>query len=215
MRPSARDRRLHRSWLLSSLLLVVWLWPLHAQGEWYLAPQFGVNFADRLKAVRGTGTLGGLDAPDFDLQNSFAWGAKVGYYPQNGKLGFELDVLHSTPHVKNLDDIPGIHLRVTDIGLHLLMRYPGVTYQPYLGIGPAILVSHLSSSPTTQSDTSVTVGFDALVGLRAFVTPYVAVFTEYKYTHGTPRFTDAFGPNAGFHSDYDVQNLVVGVSYHF
>lgn len=201
--------------LVATVAISLSVVPQTSRAEWYVAPQVGVNFADRLDAVRGTGSLSGLDAPNFDLQNSLAYGAKLGYYPQHGKLGVELDVLHSTPHIKNLDDIAGIHLRVTNIGLHLLVRYPGKTYQPYFGIGPAILVSRLNASPTTQSDSTVTVGFNTLLGLRAFVTPYVALFTEYKYTRGTPRYTDAFGPNTGFHADYQVQQLVVGVSYHF
>ena len=28
-------------------------------------------------------------------------------------------------------------------------------------------------------------GLNVLAGVRAFITPYVAIFTEYKYTHGT------------------------------
>lgn len=197
------------------LILAMAQLPLEASAEWYVAPQFGINFADRLKSVRGTGSLDGLTAPSFDLQNSYAFGGKIGHYLGHQWFGLEVDVLHSTPHVKNLDDIPGIHLRVTNIGVHLLARYPGKTFQPYVGIGPAILLSRLSGSPTTQSDTSVTVGLNVLVGMRAFVTPYVAVFSEYKFTQGTPRYTDAFGADTGFHADYLVQQLVAGVSYHF
>jgi opacity protein-like surface antigen len=184
-------------------------------GECYVAGQFGGNFADQLQAVRGTGNLAGLSAPDFDLKNSFTYGGKLGCYPGHMIVGAELDVLYSNPHIKNLDDVPGIHLSVTNIGLNLLLRYPGLTFQPYVGLGPAIIVSHLSQSATTQSDSDVTIGFNALTGIRAFVTPTIAVFTEYKYTLATPRFTDAFGSDSGFHGDYRVQQLVVGLSYHF
>lgn len=189
--------------------------PNRSHAEWYVAGQFGVNFADELQSVRGTGILTGLTAPDFDLKNSYAYGGKLGFYPGHQWLGVEIDVLHSTPHVKNLDDIPGIHLRVTNIGLHLLMRYPGLTFQPYLGIGPAIIASRLSSSATTKSDSNLTVGLNTLVGLRAFVAPQVAVFSEYKYTMATLRFTDTFEDDSGFHGDYRAQQLTVGVSYHF
>ena len=201
--------------IAGAVLLSTLVWPVLSHAEWYVAPQFGVNFADRLKAVQGTGQLAGLQAPSFDLQNSYAVGGKIGYYPSNGPFGLEVDVLYSTPHIKNLDDIPGIHYRVTNIGVHILARYPGKTYQPYVGIGPAILVTRLANSPTTQRDNDVSLGFNALAGIRAFVTPYIAVFTEYKYTIGTPEYENAFGPGAGFQADYQAQQLVVGISYHF
>lgn len=200
--------------LLSVVLLCIGF-PSLAPAEWYVAGQFGANFADQLTSIRGTGLLNGLSAPDFDLKNSYAYGAKVGYYLGHYILGAELDVLYSNPHIKNLDDVPGVHLGVTNIGLHLLARYPGMTFQPYVGLGPAIIVSRLGNSMTTQSDTDLTVGLNLLTGIKAFVTPTIAVFTEYKYTMATLRFTEAFGDNSGFHGDYRVHQLVVGLSYHF
>jgi opacity protein-like surface antigen len=200
--------------LLTVVLLCIGF-PSLTSAEWYVAGQLGVNFADQLRAIRGTGILKGLSAPDFDLKNSYTYGAKVGLYPGHHILGVELDVLYSNPRIKNLDDIPGIHLGVTNIGFHLLARYPGMTFQPYAGLGPAIIVSRLGNSMTTQSDTNVTVGLDLLTGLKAFVTPVIAVFAEYKYTMATLRFTEAFGENSGFHGDYRVHQLVIGLSYHF
>lgn len=204
-----------RSWVLA-LVCGSALLPIDvAQAESYVAPQFGLNFADRIKNVEGTGPLSGFTAPSFDLQNSYSYGLKLGHYFTNNIFGLEVDVLHSTPHIKNVDDLEGIHLRMTNIGVHLLARYPGKTFQPYFGIGPAILVSRLSGSANNQADGAVNVGVNVLVGARAFVTPYVAVFTEYKYTDGTPRFTEAYGSVGGFQGDYIVQQLVFGVSYHF
>lgn len=187
----------------------------HAQAEWYVAPQFGVNFGDRIKNVEGTGPLSGLTAPSFDLQNSYTYGLKVGHYFSHHIFGIEVDALHSTPHIKNVDNLEGIHLRMTNVGIHLLARYPGKTYQPYVGIGPAILIARLSGSANNQADSTVNVGVNVLVGIRAFVTPRMAVFTEYKYTDGTPRFTGAYGNVGGFQGDYIAQQLVVGLSYHF
>ena len=186
-----------------------------ARGEWYVAGQVGVNFADRLTNVQGTGSLGGLGAPDFDLKNAVVYGAKLGYFPSNGALGVELDVFNSQPNIKNLDDIPGIHLRVTNVGANLILRYPGETFQPYIGLGGALLISHLSNSATTQSDSDVGAGFNLLAGLRTFITPYVALFGEYKYTRGTLTFSDAFGSVGGFSGDYRAQYVVFGISYHF
>jgi opacity protein-like surface antigen len=196
---------------------IVWSYSLTgpAQAEYYVAGQVGVNFADRLKNIEGTGSLLNLQAPDFDLKNSVSYGAKLGYFPGNGPTGVELDVFNSQPNIKNLDDVPGIHLGVTNVGVNLLLRYPGQTFQPYVGIGGALLIARLSESATTRSDTDVGFGFNVLGGVRAFITPYVAIFTEYKFTNGTLTFDDAFGPVGGFSGDYQVQNVMVGVSYHF
>ena len=139
----------------------------------------------------------------------------MGVFPSHGVFGFELDLSHSAPHIKNLDDVPGIHLTVTNIGAHVLLRYPGVTWQPYIGGGPALLAAHLGRSSTTESDTQFSLGGNFLVGIRAFVAPKIAVFTEYKYTDSTLRFGGAFGPVGGFDSTYRAHQLFMGISYHF
>jgi opacity protein-like surface antigen len=186
-----------------------------ASAEWYVAGQFGANFADQLSDIRGTGALNGFRAPDFDLQNSFLYGGKVGMFPGNGWFGVELDVFHSTPHIKNLDDVPGIHMRVTNVGVNLIARYPGVTFQPYAGIGAGAAIARIGNSATTRGNTDVASALNLLVGIRAFVTPYVAVFTEYKYSQSTFQFDQAFGPASGFNGNYDAHIIVTGLSYHF
>ena len=198
--------------------------PGATHAEWYVAGQFGVNFADRLTDISGTNQLSGMRAPDFDLKNSYTYGGKIGYFPGHGWFGLELDVFNSSPHIKNLDEIPGVHLQVTQVGLNLIARYPGVTFQPYAGIGTGVviarvsgagLVSGIPNAPRTRSDSDVTSGLTLLAGIRAFVTPYIAVFTEYKYTGATLQFEQAFGTVGGFAGDYRAQHVVVGVSYHF
>src|SRR3712207_2554304 len=84
--------------------------PHPASAEWYVAGQVGANFADPLRNIRGTGTLAGLDAPNFNLKTSPAYGGKLGIFPGHGVFGADLDLSHSAPHIKNLDDVPGIHL---------------------------------------------------------------------------------------------------------
>jgi hypothetical protein len=79
-----------------------------AQAEWYVAGQAGYSFAGPLRNVTTTGPFSGIELQDFDLNNSVTYGGKVGVYPFHGSLGFELDVNHSTPHVKSLGDSPGI-----------------------------------------------------------------------------------------------------------
>jgi opacity protein-like surface antigen len=206
---------LWRVFVLSSFFSMGGLATGIASAEWYVAGQFGANFADQLSDVRGTGELRGRGAPDFDLQNSFLYGAKVGVFPGNGWFGVELDVFNSTPHIKNLDNEPGIHMRVTNVGVNLVARYPGVTFQPYAGIGAGAAIARISDSPGTQANTDVASALNLLVGIRAFVTPYVAVYTEYKYSQSTFQFDHAFGPSSGFSGNYDAHILVTGLSYHF
>jgi opacity protein-like surface antigen len=209
-------RHVRRRFFLGLILLIA---PssivIQAQAEWYVAGQAGHSFADSLRNVTTTGPFSGIELQDFDMKNSLAYGGKVGVYPFHGSLGFELDVFHSTPHVKNLDDVPGIHLAVTNVGANILLRYPGVTFQPYLGAGPGILIARLGRSVQTQQDTQVSVGFNFLTGIRAFVTPNTALFSEYKYTDAKFGFDDAFGSFGGFDSTYRAHQLFVGVSYHF
>jgi opacity protein-like surface antigen len=205
---------------IASGILVAWLSlasfaiPTPVSAEWYVAGDMGVNFADRLTGISGTGDLTGSQAPDFDLKNSVSYGAKLGYFPEHSWFGIEGEVLQTTPHIKNLDDVPGIHLRMTTVGVNLLARYPGRTFQPYIGAGVGPVIAHLSDSDTTQSNTDVAGGWNVLAGLRAFVTPYVSIFTEYKYTGTTLRFDQAFG-TGGFEGVYRAQHVLVGVSYHF
>jgi opacity protein-like surface antigen len=203
--------------ILSVLLfgLSIGLIPDRAGAEWYVAGQVGATFADRLKDVEGTNSLAGLTAPDFDLKNSVAYGLKLGYFPGDSWVGLEAEAFHTTPHIKNLDDIPGIHFRVTTVGLNLIARYPGRTYQPYIGIGGGVAIGHVGNSPTTTSDTDTSSSLQVLAGLRAFVTPRVALFTEYKYTDATFQFTGAFGSMGGFQADYAAQHVMFGMSYHF
>jgi opacity protein-like surface antigen len=188
-----------------------------ANAEYYVAGQIGVNFADRLKDIEGTGSL--VTVPprfqNFDLKNAVVYGGKLGYFPGNGAMGLELDVFNSQPNIKGMGDIPGIHLRVTNVGINLLLRYPGQTFQPYVGFGGAALIGHISQTVDVQSDTDVGFGINLLGGLRTFITPYVAIFAEYKYTRGTLTFSEAFGSVGGFSGDYQAQHVVFGLSYHF
>jgi hypothetical protein len=202
-------------WLFACALGLTLMAAKSALGEWYVGGAAGVNFADNLHHVEGTGRLAGLRAPDFDLKNSIVYGAKVGNYFRNGWFGLEGEAMTTTPHVKNLDDIPGFHLRVTTLGLNIVARYPGRTIQPYGGIGLALLIAHMGSSPTTMADSDVGAGFNALLGVRFFLTPYVAFFTEYKFVDGSLRFDNAFVLGGGFQADYRAQYILTGLTYHF
>src|SRR5690349_19619798 len=149
-----------------------------AQAESYVAGAGGINFADRLNSIAGTGPSAGVPGPlqDFDLQNSITYGGKIGYFPGHSWYGIEGEVLNTTPHIKQLDADPGIHMRVTTVGVNFIARYPGRTVQPYVGAGIGVGIAHIGDTPTVRSDTDVAPAWNVLAGLRAFITPQIAVF---------------------------------------
>lgn len=203
-------------WILVPSMIVI-VSTERSAAEWYVGGQVGSNFADRLTNIQGTGNLQSVSSPDFGLKTAVVYGGKLGYFPNNGAVGIELDAFNSTPHIKQHNDAPGIHMRVTNVGVNLLLRYPGLTFQPYLGIGGGALIARIGESPGNGnvSDSDVGAAFNVLTGIRAFVTPYVAVFTEYKHTQGRLVFDGAFPPSGGFSGEYLAHQLVVGMSYHF
>ena len=197
-----------------------------AFAEMYVAGTAGVNFADRINSIAGTGASVGVPDlnpapnPDFDLQNSIFYGAKVGYFPGHRWYGVEGEVLHTTPHIKSLDPEPGIHnsgihMRVTTVGANFIARYPGRTFQPYAGAGIGAAIAHIGDTATVRSDNDVAAAWNVLAGLRAFITPKIAIFGEYKYVGATLKFDQALGDLGGFSGNYRAQYVLGGLSYHF
>ena len=218
--------------LFVAKLLIVGCWfisfctPSLVSAEMYVAGQAGVNFADRINAIAGTGPQAGVPNlnpapdPDFDLQNSITYGGKVGYFPGHSWYGIEGEVFHTTPHLKQLDlglgvQDPGIHMRVTTVGVNFIARYPGRTFQPYVGAGVGAAIAHIGDTATVRSDSDVATAWNVLAGLRVFVAAKVAIFGEYKYTGATLKFDQAFGPDGGFSGNYRAQHILGGLSYHF
>jgi len=214
------------SFLIVGCWFVSFCTPSLVSAEMYVAGQAGVNFADRINSIAGTGASAGVPSlnpapdPDFDLQNSITYGAKVGYFPGHSWYGIEGEVFHSTPHIKQLDlgpgvQDPGIHMRVTTVGVNFIARYPGRTLQPYVGAGIGAAIAHIGDTATVRSDTDVAVAWNVLVGLRTFITPKIAVFGEYKHTGATLKFDQAFVDPGGFSGNYRAQHVLGGLSYHF
>ena len=191
--------------------------PSSASAETYVAGVAGINFADRLTDITGTGRYAGLTPrePHFDLADSITYGGKIGYFPGHRWFGVESEVLHTTPHIKSLDNDPGIHMRATSVLVNFLARYPGRTFQPYAGAGVGIFITHIGNTATVRSDTDVSNGWNLLAGIRAFVSPHAALFAEYKYIGARASFDKAFGADGGFSGGYRAQYLVFGLSYHF
>ena len=90
--------------LMAAVSFTTYCTPHHAFAEMYVAGEAGVNFADRINSIAGTGVSAGvpdLDPnpnPDFDLKNSITYGGKVGYFPGHSWYGRSL-LPHLHPHM--------------------------------------------------------------------------------------------------------------------
>jgi opacity protein-like surface antigen len=211
----------HTTLLLISLLCMCLL-PSYSPAEFYVAGMAGYNAPNDLTDIKGTGGASALSLSDLELQSSAAYGGKVGYFfPGANWLGVETEVYNTTPHVKQQratvsgfglsvpGTVTGFHLRVLTWGLNAVVRYPGKIVQPYAGVGLGMFFA--KATFRGQSDSDTVPGFNALAGLRLFVTDHVALFAEYKYNRAT--FTL---PNAiGFEATYSANIFMGGLSFHF
>ena len=232
--------RPQRRWLMGvsiALLAVLAGRASPSDAEMYVAGQLGYTIPNGLSNVKGTGPTAGQSTSDLDQLNSPLFGFKVGYFFAGLPwLGIEGDFYYTTPHVTqqlvervvipppvNLRQTaiaPGFHMTYMNGTANLIARYPGKRFQPYAGGGVGLAYGRISGvqtfqvgtgRPVTDSQSDMSVVFNALVGSRFFLTKHVALFGEYKYT--TTSFD--FGGNVLIKTDYTAHNLVGGVSFHF
>jgi opacity protein-like surface antigen len=173
------------------------------------------------------------------FKDSVAYGVKLGHYLTTLPwLGFETEALTATPHVQAgtiaidtgssaigtfREAQTGLHLRMTTWAFTLLARYPGVKFQPYAGIGPAIFFAHVRGTGLSCNNTcagpnvdssSISPGFNAQLGLRYLITSHVALFGEWKFTRTSAHF-DHVRSLSNIDLDYQAHFVMFGVGYHF
>lgn len=207
------------------LLSFLWMWlsPSYSSAEMYVAGMAGYTVPNDLTNIQGTGGASAFSLSDLELQNSVAYGGKVGYFfPTVNWLGVETEVYNTTPNVKQqpvtvsgfglsvpIGTQPGFSLRVLTWGINAIVRYPGKTFQPYAGVGLGIFFADAKFQGQSDSDTAA--GLNALAGLRVFASDHIAFFAEYKYNRATFTFPNAIG----FEADYSANIFMGGLSYHF
>jgi opacity protein-like surface antigen len=204
-------------------LCPVLLLPFQSSAEMYVAGMVGYTSPNDLSNIKGTGGGSALSLSDLALQDSIAYGGKVGYYfPQIKWLGVETELYNTTPNVKQqpatvsgfgisvpVGTLPGFDLNVLTWGINAVVRYPGKTFQPYAGVGLGMMFAKAKFGGQTDSDTAP--GLNALAGIRVFATDHLALFAEYKYHRASFTFPTAIG----FEADYSANLFMGGVSYHF
>ena len=97
-------------------------------------------------------------------------------------LGVEFEGFYNQPDIKAQTitatgggtsmSAPGdaTKLRVASFAVNVLARYPGTTFQPYIGIGGGANVAAVNETTNTYvSDVAIAPALNALAGLRIFV----------------------------------------------
>ena len=207
------------------------------RAETYLGAQAGVVLGPKFTDVEGTGASSGLKSGDLTLKDSWMYGLKIGrFFESVPWLGIEADLYHSNPHLEQQNvsrffGIPGVigvtattnsagaHTSMMTAAANVILRYPGKRIQPYIGGGAGLSHARLtgvtvpidtSGNVARKNDSDTTLQFNALVGMRFFLTRHVALFGEYKYTRASFNFDDI-----QIKAEYSAHIFATGLSYHF
>jgi opacity protein-like surface antigen len=109
-----------------------------------------------------------------------------------------------------LTPIDSSRMRVAHLAVNVLARYPGETFQPYIGVGGGVNVADLAETATFSSDFGMAPSLNALAGIRAFVPEQIALFGEFKYNRSTFEFS-----NNEFDTKYQTTMFMGGIAFHF
>jgi opacity protein-like surface antigen len=198
----------------------------------------GYTFGGKFDA-EGVGLLNGASFGNGSLANSAVVGAKAGgFFPESlNWFGVEAELFNTTPHIEQQGAAAGSHMRVTTLAINAIARaqfacekkhldteqvterfaFHYVTefcrLQPYAGVGLGIYWVDISNS-TFAAHANFVPGFNALTGVRYYLTDRIAMFTEYKYNRATFNFAGVQGL-AGFEGVYSINQIVGGISYHY
>ena len=200
-------------------VLLLFLYTTSAQAEFYFGGGGGGNFPFDLEDVQFS--TQGLDAPatDIKLDNSFSYGAKIGYFFSSFKwLGLELEGYTSNPNIPEQDigivgipvDLNGADLQVATGAVNLALRYPFKWFEPYIGVGPAVVYAKVSNRG--DSVEAVAPGLNVVAGSRFFLLKWLAFYTEYKFNYAKFDFENN---DIQLNATYKANHIHAGISIHF
>jgi opacity protein-like surface antigen len=201
-----------------------------ALAETYIAGQLGASFPFPASGIEttGTGVAPGTTGSDLALKNGFAFGGKLGHYFDSLPwLGLETEAFTTNPHIKQQTVFvkePGVgagpvatsgsYFNVTTWAFNVLARYPGETFQPYVGLGMGVFFGNLKDAQTGDTQSDTVPGLNALAGLRCLLTDEVVLFGEYKFNYARFNFPETTNL-LGLNMTYAAQLVMVGIGYQF
>ena len=222
--------RLHSmigSYLLTGALGVLVFFSHPVQAELYVAGQIGAHMPYKANNVTWGGVDSQVGGSTLALHTSLMYGAKLGYYFDEVKLGrfnlgVETEVFNATPHLKQQEatiggitsTLSGLTNRVlTWAPVVILVRYQAGAFEPYAGGGPALFFSNLATD--AYSDTRTHVGLNTQAGIRYRVNQNLSLFTEWKYNHTTIEHLNIAGSALSMSYGYNVHIVAGGIGWHF
>ena len=210
--------------MLVAVFSMILLLPSIAAGEWFIGGYAGGSLNGDLTSATLPRTPAGdsVHLSDVRLDDSLVFGGKAGYFSESVPwFGLEFDgsaASADVPAQSNVVQIVPMDQRSTQtetrtiapkaqtlvsLATSMVLRYPGERWQPYAGVGLAIIM--------LDDLTLAGVGFQA--GLRLFVRKPLALFAEYRFRGADFDGLDlSIGQTAG---NLGVNQFVGGVSLHF
>lgn len=110
----------------------------------------------------------------------------------------------SNPQVLNDNE-----LRVTTLAVNIIARYPGETFQPYIGTG---LAGFWFRGKNQFEGSRIVPGLNALAGLKIILTEHWGIFAEGKFNRAT---VQGLGKTLGVKGNYSIFHWVAGVTFSF
>ncbi len=195
--------------------------------ETYIAGFGGSTFGGKLSNLEGPlgGNLGGTLSGN--LADAGVYGGKLGHFfgDRMNWLGVEMEAFNTTPHVEQQGPLPGRHFRVTTLAFNLIGRLKFgcetkterefCRLQPYAGVGLGVFFANLSNNNGNSLSDNAVPGLNVLGGLRFYFTERIALFGEYKYNWAALNLTNDTVGGAGVKADYQINQVVGGLSFHF
>ena len=216
------DTVMRRKWYLIAILGCQLFAVTQGQAEMYIAGQAGYAMPSDLSDIKGTGNSSGVTSTDLALKSGLAYGIKIGgYFPGAANwLGLEFEGFYNQPDIKaqtatltpgGQQQVDSSKMRVATFAVNVLARYPGETFQPYVGIGGGVNVADIEGTRNTFSDDfTMAPSLNVLAGIRAFVTERIAFFGEFKHNRSTFKFSEN-----EFDATYRTNMFMGGIAFHF
>ena len=107
-------------------------------------------------------------------------------------------------------------MTVLTLATNVVVRCPGESLQPHIGVGPGIFFArnHFSTGAAESSTATTQLGLNALAGLRYLATEHAAVSIEGKYSHAQLNFGQSNTISAS-NNTYNAFHAAFGNAYHF